>query len=501
MFFHCDVCGFEEQYLIAPTKCPVCGLGTMRQGQAAAGFSVVNGDLVARGIVCPDYQPVWQGAVLTPESFNYFAGIVGASYLKFIREKTTYVGRFTNIMVPEDERFAWLTPYTGNKHNRTYFTQLLLACVAKAKFKANGGKFPRLIEPFVGSGQIFLHASHWGSAFNQGVPLFHEVIAGDLNPYVIAAYKLFLAYGNTAADDYELSAKSLDAAGQFAHVQQHLHSHGLLRLTNTQNPGEMHEAAAMYIWLVNRCLRGSSYNSTTGGVNATQNVGLDLTEVRKREKRTIANVSAALRSIRFSAECRDFAVTCQLAQPGDIVFMDCPFPKFSYAVPTQPLEHPETFGSATANTYGTGDDGAALQTRIVAEADRLTEQGTTVILCNFANPGLILAYEDLLPMAMTKKQVRHHIYTYRSPSTQSEAYQLVILPGHGVNFDDLPATLCKLWTSVGGDNGFEVDSQEYFDSKAETEMELDEPSYSDPDDTNYVPGRKNNDYTDNDSES
>jgi hypothetical protein len=42
-------------------------------------------------------------------------------------------------------RFAWLTPYTGNKHNRAYFTQLVLAEVAKAKFVDNLGRLPRLM--------------------------------------------------------------------------------------------------------------------------------------------------------------------------------------------------------------------------------------------------------------------------------------------------------------------------------------------------------------------
>ena len=79
-----------------------------------------------------------------------WAGVVGRRYQQFIREETTYVGWFTNCLLPDADQFAWLTPYTGNKHNRMYFTQRLLATVARQQFVKNGGKFPRLIEPFLG---------------------------------------------------------------------------------------------------------------------------------------------------------------------------------------------------------------------------------------------------------------------------------------------------------------------------------------------------------------
>jgi hypothetical protein len=289
------------------------------------------------------------------------------------------------------------------------------------------------------------------------------VIAGDLNPYVIAAYEFIQAFGDALVQDYLLSAQSLDEHDTFDNVANELNTNGARRLANQDNLGERHEAAMMYIWLVNRCLRGSKLNDR-GGVTASVNTALNRGAVRVREGNTLAAVLATLRTIRFQATCQDFAATCATAQASDIVFMDCPFPKFSNKVPTTELNQPETFGSETANTYGTGDDGAGLQTRIVQEAARLTAQGTTVILCNFANPGLVLAYRNLLT-GIGDGDKRHYVYTYRSPSTESEAYQLTILPGHNVDFSAVPQRIRDRWNYAGGDDGYDVEKQVFFSGR------------------------------------
>lgn len=489
---HCDRCGYEKagNSWNAGQICQVCRIGTMRAGLAASGFRVDHGTVVPRQLVAPAYQATTVGQVQDWQAFNYFAGESGDAYRTFLLANTRYVGAFTNILVPDPGRFAWLTPYTGNKHNRTHFTQMLLALVARAKFTANGGRFPRLIEPFLGSGQVFLHAGAWGPSFNQGLPLFHEVIGGDLNPYVIAAYRFVQAFGTAAAPDYLLSAKNMDESqvDQYPVALRELNLNGRARVADTDNPGEGHEAGVLYIWLVNRCLRTSSLNPQ-GGINARRNTDLDLARVRQREGATIEAVRAGMGQVRMSYAERDFAQTCALAGASDIVFMDCPFPKFSNRVPDPTPQRPETFGSATANTYGTGDDGAALQTRIVQEAARLTAQGTTVILCNFANPGLVLAYRGLMT-GIAPDQQRDFVYTYRSPSTQSEAYQITILPGSNVDFSGLPQQIWNNWASVGGDN---IETQEYLDQSA-MEVDSDDGSDDSGEDPDYVEGSGDEDY-------
>jgi len=308
---------------------------------------------------------------------------------------------------------------------------------------------------------------------------------------VIAAYKFILAYGDDILQDYLRSAKAMDdndgQFGEFGNVLTELATHGRDRLADDVNVGRLHEAAMMYIWLVNRCLRGSSLNMQTMGINAQPNPKLNRATVRAREKRTLAAVLSLLRNIEFQAQCRDFAETTALATDDDIVFMDCPFPKFANTVPGTWPARPEDYGSVSANTYGTGDDGASLQRRIVDEARRLRDQGTTVILCNFANPGLIKAYCDLMTN-VTVAHRRRFVYTYRSPSTQSEAYQLAIIPGQNVDFSGLPKIIRDCWIAAGGDDGYELDHQEFFDGPkkkkkaAEDKMDV-ESGTSAPDDS------------------
>jgi hypothetical protein len=127
--------------------------------------------------------------------------------------------------------------------------------------------------------------------------------------------------------------------------------------------------------------------------------------------------------------CQDFEVTCDLAKPTDIVFMDCPFPAFTKLIPAPGTKNPES--SKAANTYGVDEDNedVGLQTRIVNVTRKLINQGTTVMLCNFANPGIVRAYSALLwdDTGIPQKFRRWFTYTYCSPARASEAYLLTIL--------------------------------------------------------------------------
>jgi hypothetical protein len=141
--------------------------------------------------------------------------------------------------------------------------------------------------------------------------------------------------------------------------------------------------------------------------------------------------------------------------------MDCPFPKFTNVIPPANHAAPLTFGSEEAHTYGTGDDGPGFQQKIIDEARRLVLQGTTVILCNFANPALVTAYAQLIHNDVGAQDLRWFTYTYRSPSTLSEAYQLTVLPGAwNTHVTQCPQTIMTDWLAVGGDNN--ATAQEFF---------------------------------------
>jgi hypothetical protein len=247
--------------------CAVCGIGHMRQDRQGRGFSVTKDyQPVPRNLPVREYQPVHQGGMGGPANFNYFAGENGAKYQAFIQQNSIYVGKLTNILVPEPKRFAWLSPYTGNKHNRAHFTQLVLARVARAKFVDNEGRLPRLIEPFVGSGQVFLNACYWGPTLNAGMPLFSAVVGGDLNHYVIGAYRAMSELGDNVGLEYQKLAGTWDQNLERSYNQlvTDLELSGKADLANAAtNPAAARAAAFKYIWLVNRCLRGAKL--THGG--------------------------------------------------------------------------------------------------------------------------------------------------------------------------------------------------------------------------------------------
>lgn len=463
MHIHCDRCGFERDYTGALNQvgrtCGVCGLGRMRQGRRDSGFTITRGthQPVPRNLPVRRLDLVRQGDMGVPADFNYFAGESGDAYQRFVRRNSVYVGRFTNILPPAPKRFAWLSPYTGNKHNRTYFTQLVLSHVARAKFIDNEGRFPRLVEPFIGSGQVFLNACHWGPTLGGGMPPFSEVVGGDLNHYVIGAYRAMARYGAGTGEFYARKAALWDL-----HIQANyrlftgeLEAGGRAAMADEADDPETAALTAFkYIWLVNRCTRGTKLTAA-GGVQGTLNpkIGKWGGAIRARERSTLDAVVDVCDGIQLSLGCRDFRRTTALATPQDIVFMDCPFPTFSTRVPADGQPHPERYGSDTARTYGTGDDGADFQTLILEEALSLVRAGTTVVLCNFANPGLITAYSRLLGDAVPPAQRRLFTYTYRSPSTVDQAYQLTVLPGA---FDHrvaaCPQAIMGDWARVGGDD-------------------------------------------------
>jgi site-specific DNA-adenine methylase len=494
MDFYCDQCGFQARFGLgmAPHNvlCQVCGTGHMRQGVRPSGFQIVQNAVQAfvptgQAIMAP-YRPTVNKGEPSINQLDYFSGDLGDLYQEFIQTKTVYLAQFNKILLPEPRLFSWLSPYTGNKHNQCHFTQAALAKVAIAQFKANGGVFPRLIEPFVGSGQVFLNSCHWGPSLNQGIPLFQEIIGGDLNPYVVAGFHVLRTYGAAFVKQYIAEAKLLDEnlAVAFQQRLDYLNGHGFKAATGQgeSNEESVTSAVMSYIYVVNRCVHGSKLNAKKG-VTASPNMTLKLAEVRMREMVTLLNVCKTIGKLGATQfACQDFEVTCNLAKSTDIVFMDCPFPNFTKIVPAENAKNQE-LGSTTANTYGVGDDGSSLQGRIVTVARKLVNQGTTVILCNFANAGLVRAYTDLLwsDTGIPPEFRRWFTFTYCSPATNSQAYLLTILPGRGkIYVNDVPAQLQVLWRNCGGDDNFgAVDTQEFFASARIKRQKVTEPMQQD----------------------
>ena len=112
------------------------------------------------------------------------------------------------------------------------------------------------------------------------------MIGGDLNPYVIAAYKVLQAQGTAFAQKYADYAAMLDSNFHTAFGQRiaYLNQDGLAAATESRpsrEVGTAEFAVMSYIYVVNRCLRGSKINPTMG-VTATPNPSVNLAEVRQR---------------------------------------------------------------------------------------------------------------------------------------------------------------------------------------------------------------------------
>ena len=207
-----------------------------------------------------------------------------------------------------------------------------------------------------------------------------------------------------------------------------------------------------YIWLNNRCRRVTTFKE--GQLQATLNPDIKVGTCRERELAALSTTGALVRGPMRLFATADFADTTGAAAPKDIVFMDCPFPIFDRVIVDDGGER-----SVGSFIYGP-DDGADLQKRIIAEIRRLAKQGTTLMVCNFANPNLVLAYKSILAdLDITKP--RDYIYTYKSPGNDSSIYQLVIVPGRHVDMTAVPTTIRAIFDAVAGTENFHTPRMEF----------------------------------------
>ena len=219
----------------------------------------------------------------------------------------------------------------------------ILPALSELSTAAHGGG-KRLVEPFVGSGAVFLNADY--PAFllcdlNEDLVNFYQVLVKDGEAFVKKAHKLFTPANNTAEAFYELRAKfnamklTPNRAALFLYLNRHAYN-GLVRYN-----------------------RQGEFNVPFGKYAAPYFPLAELAAVLDKSRRA-----------RLEFAVRDFRDTFAALEPGDVVYCDPPY---------VPL-------SATANftAYTSGGFGPEEQKELAHCAERAARLGNPVALSNHA---------------------------------------------------------------------------------------------------------------------
>ena len=361
------------------------------------------------------------------------------------------------------DELAWLNPYTGNQHNRCVFVQLVLAALHRdsvcTSFESH------FYEAFLGSGQVFLNFNWCMGLLKTSRP---RVIAGDLNVCLCCGWmgltgqlgkiRTFLVgYLNTAVRlDQQLSGTGKPAPiyqsvrGRLnALLKSYIESRSLLDEFSIEIRREI---AYLYIYLNNRCVNQSTYNLGKGTFSATfdPNKKGRLDEIRASEWNALCRASrlVSLSNLQFCHA--DFAVTTQSAGLGDLVIYDCPFPEFRIAIPSALEDDIELFTSGKSHLFTSpllaledckkqcgmkggghygGDEGGDLQLRILEDAVAKVQKGSSVVICNYATPTLLVWYRKL---SIALYHDVPPIILFKRPQKDDQLYCLVVWPSDRV---------------------------------------------------------------------
>jgi len=210
----------------------------------------------------------------------------------------------------------------------------------------------RLIEPFVGSGAVFLNTE------------YPQYILSDINEDLINLYTVLQREGE-AFIQY--------CAGLFIPENNQESQYYRLR-EEFNNTTDAFRKAALFVYLNKHGYNGLCRYNASGGFNVPFG-RYAKPYFPEKEMRYFY-----LKSQNAVIEHRDFRETMRLAQPGDVVYCDPPY---------VPL-------SATANftAYSAGGFGEKEQMELADLARTLAHRGVTVVISNHRTEFIIAAYEE-----------------------------------------------------------------------------------------------------------
>lgn len=202
----------------------------------------------------------------------------------------------------------------------------------------------RLIEPFVGSGALFLntdYADYLLADQNTDLINLYRIVQSDGDRFIAACRTYFRAENNTQAAYYALRS----------------------RFNVSADP---HERAVLFVYLNRHCYNGLCRYNSRGEFN------VPFGRYRKPyfPEAELAYFQAKSRRAEFVHA--DFGTTMNAAEVGDVVYCDPPY---------VPLSETANFTSYSASRFG-----AEEQRRLAQLAARLAQRGVTVVISNHDTP-------------------------------------------------------------------------------------------------------------------
>jgi DNA adenine methylase len=237
------------------------------------------------------------------------------------------------------------------------------------------GTFSRYIEPFLGSGAVFLDCHNLGLLEGRLVRL------SDINADVIGCYRM-------VRDDVERVIEALERLdeghraggrlhfyevrdGQFNTLRRDVHGSG--------DPSGAYTPtlAAMLIYLNRTGYNGLFRVNSRGAFNVPAG---RYNSVRICDAPNLQRLSAALQRPGLTIEVRSFEQALSEGRDGDFVYLDPPY---------APVSRTSHFTAYTAGRFGP-DEQVALQRRVVD----LAKLGASVLLSNSVAPDIRRLYAD-----------------------------------------------------------------------------------------------------------
>ncbi len=234
-------------------------------------------------------------------------------------------------------------------------------------------RFSRYIEPFVGSGAVFL------DLYNAGLLVNRPVLLSDINADVIGCYRMVRG----AVEDVIRSLTTLESGyrdGGAAHFYEIRDNHFNAQ-RRTAIAGEdlayTPQLAAMLIYLNRTGYNGLFRVNSLGEFNVPAGRYASL---RICDAENLRALSHALQQPGLALEVRRFGDALQQVRRGDFVYLDPPY---------APVSRTAQFTSYTASRFG-ADEQATLQQAVV----RIARRGARVLLSNSVAPEIKRLYED-----------------------------------------------------------------------------------------------------------